>query len=116
MTTTFGLGLLWPRNPIQQPLDITVRIARRRYMEREGCQPVAILLNPSHRPDLGLTGDATDESPTLLGLPVQFDTAVRPHHVFVLGPDPDDAGAKKIAPSATTTENATFVTPTGANQ
>ena len=85
-STTLPVGLLWPRTPLNQPLDLTARNARRRFIEREGCEPVGILINPTHQADLQIVQTGSQE-PTLIGLPVGFDKMVRPHHVLILAPD-----------------------------
>lgn len=90
-TPTAPLGLLWPRNPITQPLNVTTQRARRRFVEQNNCQPVAVLINPRHRADVSLVQPlGQGGSPTLLGLPVRFDEMVRPYHVFLLGPEGDE--------------------------
>lgn len=85
------LGLLWPRIPITQALDVAAGRARRKFVEQYNKQPVAILLNPRHKSDLHILQPVTSGEPSLLGLPVKFDEIVRPHHVFMLSPESEES-------------------------
>lgn len=94
-------GLLWYK-PLQQTFTLAAQQARRRFIEREGSEPGAILLNPCHqqeflspsplgRGDRREGGEGQLALPlvitTLAGLPIQFDKDVRPNHLLVVAND-----------------------------
>lgn len=101
------IGLLWFKPP-GHTLAVAAQHARRRFVERDGRQPAAVLLNPQ---DVGQL--PSDAAPTLAGLPVVFDKMVRPGHLFMLAPDPQE---KKVRSFTQKAADQSPTTPKAVNQ